>query len=183
MEGGRSVRPFRVKKKLTVLTPVITTGIITLGEFASSDDFQKSAGPALREALVEHGWQLIAEAMVVSDRDQIAKTVRGFANQGCHLILTAGGTGISRRDVTPEAIISVARQEIPGFGEEMRRRSMNEAPNAIFSRCLGAIVENSLVIALPGRPEEAVDCLRAVGAMILGMVELLSRESVSKELG
>src|SRR5947207_148301 len=86
--------------------------------------------------------------------------------QGCGLILTTGGTGISPRDVTPEAIRAIMRVELPGFGEVMRAESMNITPNAILSRNLAAVVDQALVIALPGKPSGAVECLSFVQGAI-----------------
>src|SRR5205085_10501529 len=89
-----------------------------------------------------------------------------FSAQGCGLILTTGGTGISERDVTPEAIRAIMRVEIPGFGELMRSKSIETTPNAILSRNLAAVVDRALVIALPGKPSGAVECLSFVQSAI-----------------
>ena len=156
---------------------MIPVGIISVGEFPSSEAFQTSVGPAVRAAVAAQGWQTTAEAIVSHNLQQIAETVQAFARQGCHLILTAGGTGIASRDVTPEAIRSIARLEIPGFGESMRMQSVALTPHAILSRSLGAVVENSLVVALPGKPQAAVECLDFVAAFIPRTVELLQREA------
>jgi len=82
------------------------------------------------------------------------------------LILTTGGTGIGQRDVTPEAIRAMMRVELPGFGEVMRAESMKITPNAILSRNLAAVVDQALVIALPGKPSGAVECLSFVQGAI-----------------
>src|SRR5258708_36229304 len=78
--------------------------------------------------------------------------------------MTTGGSGIARRDQTPEAIRAIMRVELPGFGEIMRAESMKLTPNAILSRSLAAIVDRSLVIALPGKPAGAGGCLKFVAA-------------------
>jgi len=97
---------------------------------------------------------------------RIQETIRSFSRQGCGLILTTGGTGISPRDVTPEAIRAIMRVELPGFGEVMRAESMKITPNAILSRNLAAVVDRALVIALPGKPSGAVECLSFVQGAI-----------------
>jgi len=100
----------------------------------------------------------------------IQDTICSFAKQGCGLILTTGGTGIGPRDVTPEAVRAIMRVELPGFGEVMRAESMKITPNAILSRNLAAVVDHALVIALPGKPTGAVECLRFVqGAIAHGI--------------
>ena len=97
----------------------------------------------------------------------------------CDLVLTTGGTGPAPRDVTPEAIRGIARVEIPGFGEVMRARSLAITPNAMISRCLGAIVDTSLVLALPGKPSGAVECLGFVLGAIPHSVKLALKQPTS----
>jgi molybdopterin adenylyltransferase len=137
----------------------ITVGVITVSDRASQGSYDDLGGPALKEAATRYGWQILVEAIVPDDVARIRETVRSFSAQGCALILTTGGTGAALRDVTPEAIRSVMRVELPGFGEVMRAESMKLTPNAILSRCLAVIVDRSLVIALPGKPQGAVECL------------------------
>lgn len=158
---------------------MIPTGIITVSDRASANVYQDLGGPAVRAAVADRGWQTIAEALVPDDLEKIAQAVKSFAAQGCQLILTTGGTGIGPRDVTPEAIRSVARLEIPGFGEAMRMQSLALTPNAILSRSLAAVVENSLVVALPGKPQGAVDCLSFVTGAIPHTVKILQKEPTS----
>jgi molybdopterin adenylyltransferase len=140
----------------------IQVGIITISDRASARDYDDLGGPALREMADNAGWQVAAEAIVPDDAIRIQNTIRSFSKQGCGLILTTGGTGIGPRDVTPEAIRAIMRVELPGFGEVMRAESMKITPNAILSRNLAAVVDHALVIALPGKPTGAVECLSFV---------------------
>ena len=141
-------------------------GIITISDRASAGDYKDLGGPALKEVAQKAGWQVIAEAIVPDNATRIQEAVRSFSQQGCGLILTTGGTGIGPRDVTPEAIRAIMRVELPGFGEVMRAESMKITPNAILSRNLAAVVDSSLVIALPGKPSGAVECLGFVQGAI-----------------
>ncbi|MFZ0915400.1 MAG: MogA/MoaB family molybdenum cofactor biosynthesis protein, partial [Candidatus Udaeobacter sp.] len=125
------------------------------------------------------GWQLLAQAIVPDDLKRIQETIRSFAQQGCGLVLMTGGTGIGPRDVTPEAIRGIMRVELPGFGEVMRAESMKITPNSILSRSLAAIVDHSLVIALPGKPNGAVECLGFVQGAIPHGVALAQRTPTS----
>lgn len=150
----------------------IAVGIITVSDRAASGEYEDHGGPALRSACEAFGWVVMAEGIVPDEVDRIQRSVRAFSAQSCGLILTTGGTGIAMRDVTPEAIRGIMRVEIPGFGEAMRMRSMEITPNAILSRCLAAIVDRSLVIALPGKPAGAVECLGFVKAAIPHSVKL-----------
>jgi len=158
---------------------MIPTGIITVSDRASRGEYDDLGGPALREAITGHGWQVQAEALVPDETDRIQQAVRSFCAQGCRLILTTGGTGIAPRDVTPEAIRGIMRVELPGFGEAMRLKSFDAVPNAILSRSLAAVVEQSLVIALPGKPQGAVECLNIVAGAIPHTVKVAGREETS----
>lgn len=153
----------------------ITVGVITISDRASQGEYDDAGGPAVKEASTQYGWQVLAEAIVPDEVARIQEAIRSFARQGCGLILTTGGTGAAERDVTPEAIRAIMRVELPGFGEVMRAESMKLTPNAILSRCLGAIVESSLVIALPGKPQGAVDCLRFVAGAIPHSVKIAQK--------
>ena len=157
----------------------IQVGIITVSDRASAGDYDDLGGPALKKFSQESGWHLLAEAIVPDDLKRIQETVRSFAAQGCGLILTTGGTGIGERDVTPEAIRGIMRVELPGFGEVMRAESMKITPNAILSRNLAAVVEGALVVALPGKPSGAVECLGFVKGAIPHGVALAQRKPTS----
>ena len=157
----------------------IVVGIITVSDRASAGDYADLGGPALKRVAQESGWQVLAEAVVPDDLKRIQETIRSFTAQGCGLILATGGTGIAERDVTPEAIRGIMRVELPGFGEVMRSESIKITANAILSRNLAAVVENSLVIALPGKPGGAVECLEFVKGAIPHGVALAQRKPTS----
>ena len=157
----------------------ITVGIVTISDRASAGDYKDLGGPALKKVANESGWQILAEAIVPDDLKRIQETMRSFAQQGCGLILTTGGTGIGTRDVTPEAIRAIMQVELPGFGEVMRAESMKITPNSILSRSLAAIVDGALVVALPGKPSGAVECLGFVAGAIPHGVALAQRVPTS----
>jgi molybdopterin adenylyltransferase len=157
----------------------ITVGVITVSDRASQGIYDDLGGPALKEAVLRYGWQILAEAIVPDDIERIRETIRSFSAQGCGLILTTGGTGAAPRDVTPEAIRAAMRVELPGFGEVMRAGSMKLTPNAILSRSLAAIVDQSLVIALPGKPQGAVDCLGFLAGAIPHSMQIAQEISTS----
>ena len=157
----------------------ISVGIITISDRASAGDYADLGGPALKKFADESSWSVLAEAIVPDDLKKIQETIRSFAAQGCGLILTTGGTGIAERDVTPEAIRGIMRVEVPGFGEVMRAESMKIIPNAIMSRNLAAVVNTALVIALPGKPSGAVECLGFVKGAIPHGVALAQRKPTS----
>src|SRR5712692_4571654 len=157
----------------------IVCGIITVSDRASAGDYKDLGGPALNKVAQKNGWQLLCEAVIPDEMSRIQETIRSFSKQGCGLILTTGGTGIGPRDITPEAVRAVMRVELPGFGEVMRAESMKITPNSILSRSLAAIVDLSLVIALPGKPSGAVECLGFVAGAIPHGVALAQRAPTS----
>jgi molybdopterin adenylyltransferase len=157
----------------------IVVGIITISDRASTGEYEDFGGPVLKEAAQKNGWQVLSEAIVPDDAERIQETIRSFSQQGCGLILTTGGTGIGQRDVTPEAIRAIMRVEIPGFGEVMRAESMKITPNSILSRSLAAIVDLSLVIALPGKPSGAAECFGFIAGAIPHAVALAQRKPTS----
>ena len=127
-------------------------------------------GPALKQAALGYGWKVAAESLVPDEKRDIQRAIREQISQGCHLILTTGGTGVALRDVTPEAVREIAVRELPGFGEVMRMESMKITKNAILSRGLAVVVDKALVICLPGKPSGAVECLGfVVGAIAHGL--------------
>lgn len=154
-------------------------GLITVSDRAAAGEYEDLGGPALRRECEKRGWTVGPEAVVPDDLERIQTALRSFCSQGCGLILTTGGTGIAERDVTPEAIRGLMRVEVPGFGEVMRARSMEITPNALLSRGLGAVVERALVLALPGKPSGAVECLGFVEGAIPHAVKLAQRVPTS----
>jgi len=157
----------------------VIVGIITISDRASGGDYDDLGGPAVKGAAEGNGWQVHAEAVVPDEIVRIQETIRAFSAQGCGLILTTGGTGIAVRDITPEAIRAIMRVELPGFGEAMRIESLKITPNAILSRSLAAVVDQSLVIALPGKPSGAVECLAFVAGAVPHAVALAQRVPTS----
>jgi molybdopterin adenylyltransferase len=153
----------------------INVGIITISDRAAAGDYADLGGPALKTEAEKLGWNVQSEAIIPDEIARIQETIRAFSDQNCGLILATGGTGITARDVTPEAIREIMRVELPGFGEAMRMESLKITPNAILSRSLAAVVEQSLVIALPGKPSGAVECLGFVAGAIPHAVALAQR--------
>ena len=158
---------------------MIPCGILTISDRAAAGAYDDLGGPAVREAVEGLGWSVVAEGLVPDDLEAIQVAVRSFIAQGCELVLTTGGTGIGPRDVTPDAVRGMMREELPGFGEAMRMVSFASLPNAILSRSLAAVVDDALVITLPGKPSGAVECLRIVAAAVPHTVKVARRVPTS----
>jgi len=157
----------------------ISVGIITISDRASRGLYDDLGGPALKKAAEGYSWKVAAELLVPDEKRDIQRAVREQIAKGCQLILTTGGTGVALRDVTPEALREIAMRELPGFGEVMRLESMKITKNAILSRNLAVVVDKSLVVALPGKPSGAVECLGFVVGAIPHCIEVLQEVPTS----
>jgi molybdopterin adenylyltransferase len=147
-------------------------GIIAVSDRAFRGEYEDRGGPALRQFCEKRGWPVAAQAVVPDEEALIGdKTLE--LTKTCSLVLLTGGTGITGRDVTPEAVRAITTKELPGFGEVMRAKSFERFPHAILSRNLAAVVRESLVICLPGNPKGAVECLEFVADAIPHAIELL----------
>ena len=151
-------------------------GRITISDRASAGLYADRSGPEIEAILGEYfGGRATFEAAIVPDEvDLIAATLREFADQrGCELIVTTGGTGISARDVTPEATRLVLEKELPGFGEIMRVQSFARVKTAILSRATAGTRGRTLIVNLPGKPSAVRKCLEILApAMREGMAHL-----------
>ena len=154
------------------MSDTITIGLVSISDRASAGDYRDEGLPALQDWLngaLTTPWR--AETRLIPDeRPLIEQTLIELADQaGCALILTTGGTGPAPRDVTPEATLAVGDKEMPGFGEEMRRISLNFVPTAILSRQVAVIRGRSLIVNLPGQPKairETLEGLRAADGSV-----------------
>ena len=141
--------------------------ILTISDKAHRGERADTSGPALAAWLRERGWEIAGMKTVPDEEPVIAAQLSDWAASGnCDLILTTGGTGVSRRDVTPEATRRVVEREIPGIGEAMRAASLAKTPYAILSRAIAGIRGQVMIVNLPGSPSGAVENLAAVWAAI-----------------
>ncbi len=137
--------------------------ILVLSDKGSRGERMDTSGPALAEFLGERGVEVVRLDILSDERDQIADRLTAWADEPlCDLVVTCGGTGVSPRDVTPEATRDVIDRELPGFGERMRAASLEKSPHAIVSRAIAGIRAGCLIINLPGSPRAATENLAAV---------------------
>ena len=151
----------------------VRIGIVSVSDRASSGVYVDQGLPALQDWLTRALKNPIDfEARLIPDEQAlISATLIEMVNTGCALVLTTGGTGPAKRDVTPEATLAVADKDMPGFGEQMRQISLKFVPTAILSRQVAVIRGQTLIINLPGQPKsirETLEGLRdADGASVL----------------
>jgi molybdopterin adenylyltransferase len=140
----------------------IKIGLLSVSDRASAGVYEDKGIPALKEWLTRALRNPIEwDARVIPDEQAgiAAALIELVDQQRCDLVLTTGGTGPARRDVTPEATLTVAEKEMPGFGEQMRQISLRFVPTAILSRQVAVIRGNTLIINLPGQPKSIAETL------------------------
>lgn len=142
-------------------------GLVSISDRASSGVYQDKGIPALEEWL---GSALttpfdIQTRLIPDEQTIIEQTLCELVDEmSCHLVLTTGGTGPARRDVTPDATLAIADREMPGFGEQMRQISLHFVPTAILSRQVGVIRKQALILNLPGQPKSIKETLEGLKA-------------------
>ncbi len=136
--------------------------VLTISDKGSQGLREDKSGPAVSQFLQENGYEVIYTTIIPDEKEEIMTKFRELAGQGVALIVSTGGTGFSKRDVTPEALQAVCQRMIPGFGEAMRYASSKITDRAWLSRACAGILDNSILIALPGSPKAAVENLEAV---------------------
>lgn len=143
----------------------IKIGLVSISDRASSGVYDDQGIPTLKnwlESALATPAQYVAR-LIADEQSDIESTLIDLVDhENCHLILTTGGTGPALRDVTPEATLSVADKEMPGFGEQMRQISLNFVPTAILSRQVAVIRKQCLIINLPGQPKAIAQTLEGL---------------------
>ncbi|RTR27000.1 molybdopterin adenylyltransferase [Shewanella atlantica] len=151
-------------------------GIVTVSDRASAGIYEDLSGKAIIDVLNEYltsEWEPVYE-VIPDEQDVIAATLIKMADeQNCSLIVTTGGTGPAKRDVTPEATEEVCDRMMPGFGELMRAESLKFVPTAILSRQTAGLRGDSLIVNLPGKPKSIRECLDAVFPAIPYCIDLM----------
>ncbi|MBS0055119.1 molybdopterin adenylyltransferase [Yersinia sp. Marseille-Q3913] len=140
-------------------------GLVSVSDRASSGVYQDKGIPALEEWLASALTTPfeIETRLIPDEQTLIEHTLCELVDEmGCHLVLTTGGTGPARRDVTPDATLAIADRQMPGFGEQMRQISLHFVPTAILSRQVGVIRKQALIINLPGQPKSIKETLEGV---------------------
>src|SRR3989338_4939947 len=144
------------------MTTSLRAAVLTVSDSVFQGKRRDGSGPAVVELLQQNGWTVAHTRVVADDLAVLAATLRELASQSVEAVFTSGGTGVSPRDLTPEATRKVISREIPGLAEQMRREGARTPPAAILSRAVTGICGSTLIVNLPGNPQGAVDSLRAI---------------------
>ncbi|MFN0125028.1 MAG: molybdenum cofactor biosynthesis protein B [Blastocatellia bacterium] len=149
--------------------------VLTISDSASRGEREDLSGPAVVQDLEALGAMVVAREILADERDLIAARLRSHADaEAANLIVTTGGTGFARRDVTPEATREVIDREAPGLAELMRAESLKITPLAAFSRAVCGIRGNTLIVNLPGSVRGARENLAAIKRILPHAIELLT---------
>lgn len=151
-------------------------GIVTVSDRASRGQYEDISGPAIEATLKDYltsSWQPVYR-VIEDEQALIEQTIKELVDkEDCCLVVTTGGTGPAKRDVTPEATEAVCDRMMPGFGELMRQESLKYVPTAILSRQTAGLRGSSLIINLPGKPKAIRQCLDAVFPAVPYCIDLM----------
>lgn len=161
---------------MTTKQNVARIGIVTVSDRASRGEYEDRGGPAIREYFAQvltSPWEAVCR-IIADEQPLIEQALVELADhEQCCLIVTTGGTGPALRDITPEATAAVCSKLMPGFGELMRKVSLEKVPTAILSRQTAGIRGGSLMINLPGQPKAIGECLDAVMPAVPYCIDLI----------
>jgi molybdopterin adenylyltransferase len=155
----------------------LIVGLVSISDRASAGVYKDEGIPALKEwlnsAIASPAWR--DETRLIADEQPVIEAALAdlVDRKGCHLVLTTGGTGPARRDVTPEATLAIAEKVMPGFGEQMRAVSLKYVPTAILSRQVAVVRKQCLIVNLPGQPKAIKETLDGIFAAVPYCIDLI----------
>jgi molybdopterin adenylyltransferase len=153
---------------------MLDAAVLTISDSVHAGARADASGPAVRERLEQCGWRVTVTEVIPDDAALIEHRLAALADSGrVSAIFTTGGTGVTLRDVTPEATRAILHKEIPGFAELMRARGARSTPRAALSRAIAGTRGAVLVVNLPGSPQGAVESLDAIVNLVPHVLELL----------
>jgi molybdenum cofactor synthesis domain-containing protein len=152
--------------------------VITLSDTAAAGNREDLSGPEAAKILGEAGFEVKGIEVLPDDRAEIESRLRLASVEGIRLVVTTGGTGLSPRDVTPEATLAVIDKLVPGISELMRAEGLKKTPRAALSRGVAGILQATLIINLPGSVKGVRECLGAVRPILAHAVETLQQSSL-----
>lgn len=157
--------------------------IITVSDSCSEGKKEDTSGPLIRQMVKSLG-EVIKYEIIPDEKDSISQAIKEAVDElKADFVLTTGGTGLSLRDVTPEATREVVEKEIPGFAELMRQKSFEITPRAILSRAIAGIRGKSLIINLPGSPQAVRECLEIILPLIPHALDMVKGKGHQNSAG
>ena len=152
----------------------IRVAVLTISDSAAAQTREDVSGPALSQRCEQLNWPVVARKTVPDDEDAIATQLADWADtSAASLILTTGGTGVSSRDVTPEATSRILDREIPGIAELIRMRGLEQTKFSVLSRAVAGSRKRTLIVNLPGSPRGALHSLQSIEDLLPHVIDLL----------
>ncbi|MBP2026821.1 molybdenum cofactor synthesis domain-containing protein [Acetoanaerobium pronyense] len=153
-------------------------GILTASDKGSKGERQDESGKVIEEILLKSGFDVTVKVIVPDEKEQIKEALYNMINNKVNLIITTGGTGFSKRDVTPEATEEIIERKTPGISEAIRYNSLNITKRAMLSRATSGIKDDSLIINMPGSPKAVRESLEfVIDTLYHGLDILLGKSS------
>ena len=157
-----------------------TAAVLTVSDRSAAGLRDDTSGPLLADLLEASGWQVAERRVVPDDSAAIEGALTALADLRIALVLTTGGTGLSPRDVTPDATRAVADREIAGIAEAIRAAGLGETPHAMLSRATAAVRGRTLIVNLPGSPRGAESGFRILAPVLEHAVRLVAGADVAE---
>jgi molybdopterin adenylyltransferase len=151
-----------------------TAGVLTISDMGARGEREDTSGPAIRELLEGIGIAVDRHEIIPDEKGQITQRLRAWAGDGLALIVTTGGTGLSPRDVTPQATKDAIEYEAPGIAEAMRAEGLQHTPNSMLSRGIAGVRGGTLIVNLPGSEKAVRESLAVILPVLPHALELLS---------
>ena len=155
-----------------------TALVLTISDSASAGARQDISGPEASRILQEAGLEVLGIEILPDEKDAIENRLRKACDEGIQLLVTTGGTGLSPRDVTPEATLAVIEKPIPGIAELMRYEGFRSTPKAALSRAVAGMKKDTLIINLPGSVKGVRECLSAVKPILAHALQTIKQSSL-----
>jgi molybdenum cofactor synthesis domain-containing protein len=151
--------------------------VVTVSDKGATGEREDLSGVVVKDALTAAGIEVARREILLDDLEELTYILHELCDSGLDLVVTTGGTGLSERDITPEATLAVIHKEVPGMSEAMRSASLKVTPHAMISRAVCGIKWKCLIINLPGSPKGAKECLDVVMRAIPHALEVLSGQA------
>ena len=158
-------------------------GILTVSTSGYHGRREDTSGEAIRELLPPPQYQVQRYELVPDDDEVIQDRFKRWADDGLDLVISTGGTGLSPRDVTPEACLAIIHREVPGLAEAIRAQTMKKTPMAMLSRSVAGVRKETLIITLPGSPKAVRECLEILIPVLPHALEILKDKAEGHPTG